>query len=397
MGGKLPPIFNIHSLIDILKKLKYKISMLQIKDDRLITDDLIIKAFFTKSGRLNGNYTPERYLSVNYPNILNYLKTRFKDSESIRETLLRIYMHIEERPKCPICGKPVGYRGKRNHLFADTCLDPNCYYKLLLERGKETNLKLYGVPNSGGTPEAKEKIKSTCLKRYGKEWYTQTKEYVEVTTKTNIEKYGVAWSGAALEVIEKRRQTTIKKYGGMGFASKDIQEKYENTCIEKFGVKNGGGSKEAQMKIYQTKTKNNTWNTSQLEEDYYELLIDLFDKDNIIRQYRDPRYMNPKTNRYWQCDFYIKSKDIFIEIQGIWTHGSHPFDDTNQKDLEILEKWKSELEKGHKMYSKAIFGWTKLDVLKRKIAKENDLKFIEIFGRSLDKEQLINKLHNFLN
>ena len=50
-------------------------------------------------------------------------------------------------------------------------------------------------------------------------------------------------------------------------------------------------------------------------------LILFFDRDDIIRQYID-------LQKYpFNCDFYIKSKDLFIEYQGHQTHGTKPYDE----------------------------------------------------------------------
>lgn len=57
----------------------------------MINDDLIISIFYNKeTGRLNPAYKLILNKSENI-DILNYLKTRFKDSNSIKETLYRIY------------------------------------------------------------------------------------------------------------------------------------------------------------------------------------------------------------------------------------------------------------------------------------------------------------------
>ena len=72
---------------------------------------------------------------------------------------------------------------------------------------------------------------------------------------------------------------------------------------------------------------------------------------------------------------------MFIEIQGNWTHGKHPFNKNDKDDLNIVEKWKS---KKSKYYNKAIHDWTVRDVIKRQIAKENGLNYIEIFSNDIE-------------
>ena len=119
-------------------------------------------------------------------------------------------------------------------------------------------------------------------------------------------------------------------------------------------------------KQYATKSHNNSWNASKLEEQYYNFLLTNYNKDDIIRQYnRDERYP-------FNCDFYIISEDKFIEIQGTWTHGGHPFDETNPDDIEKLNKW-VEKAKTSPYYKNAIKVWTETDVIKRNTALKNNI------------------------
>ena len=85
-------------------------------------------------------------------------------------------------------------------------------------------------------------------------------------------------------------------------------------------------------KQYETKKKNNSFNTSTPEDKFYDYLVEKFSKNDIIRQYStDKRYP-------FNCDFYIKSLDLFIELNFNWTHGGHKFDANNQEDLKKLEE-----------------------------------------------------------
>lgn len=86
--------------------------------------------------------------------------------------------------------------------------------------------------------------------------------------------------------------------------------------------------------IYKTKKKNHTFNTSKPEEESYNLLLHKYDKNDIIRQYKDERYP-------FSCDFYIKSLDLFIECNYHFTHGSHPFNADNIEDVKLLENIRS--------------------------------------------------------
>ena len=68
--------------------------------------------------------------------------------------------------------------------------------------------------------------------------------------------------------------------------------------------------------------------------------------------------------------------DLYIEYQGLWTHGLKPFEGTAE-DLQKVELWKNRKTKYYKM---AIDTWTRRDVKKRKLAKENNLNWLEFFN-----------------
>ena len=69
------------------------------------------------------------------------------------------------------------------------------------------------------------------------------------------------------EIKDKVRETTEERWGGIGFASDEIHQKYEDKCMELYGVKNGGGSEEALKKIVETtREKFGVDNAMQCEE-----------------------------------------------------------------------------------------------------------------------------------
>ena len=199
---------------------------------------------------------------------------------------------------------------------------------------------------------------------------------------TNLKKYGVKSVLSSKECREKIKQTNLERYGvDHNWKSEEVKEKIKQTNLERYGVDNPRKNKKVQEKVWESMKINGTCNTSKIEEDIYQWLISEFSKDDIIRQYKEERYP-------WHCDFYIKSLDLFIEIQGYRAHGKHPFDENNLEDLKLLEKWK-ELSKTKNYYNRLIEGWTVSDVKKRNIAKENNLKFQEFFIEDIIKEKFL--------
>lgn len=127
--------------------------------------------------------------------------------------------------------------------------------------------------------------------------------------------------------------------------------------------------------IIETKRKNNSFHTSKSEDQYYEYLLSIYDKEDIIRQYRDNRYP-------FNCDFYIKSEDLFIECNYSWVHMNHPYNESDENDKKLLaEKYKKAENSNYHKY--AIKVWTESDVLKLKTFRENKLNFMIIYPNDL--------------
>lgn len=125
-------------------------------------------------------------------------------------------------------------------------------------------------------------------------------------------------------------------------------------------------------RINNIKRQNKTFTTSNPEENYYNSLVNIYGEDDIIRQYTD------KTRYPFNCDFYIKSIDTFIELNLHWTHGKHPFNPNSETDLERV-RFLKEKSKDSAYYANALYVWTDLDVRKASIAKANNLNYEVIY------------------
>lgn len=345
-----------------------------------INDNLIIEKFFGKKGKLNGNHSTREYLEKNCPEILEYLLNRYPDSESLRETFLRIFFHIEKRPQCPICGETVKWRGKRNKLFADTCGKGSCYCKVR----EKTMIQKYGVPQLAITPEVIEKIKKTKKERYGDEFFCN----IEKRIKTNLAKYGQV-GAVSEEIIAKRKKTCKERFGYESAMQSDvIKDKVRQTCLLRYGVDNYRKTEECLKKIVESKKRNGTANTSKYERNAYQWLIEYYGPEDIVAQYKDERYKNPINGHTYHCDFYIRSKDLFIELQIFWGHGPHPFNENDKNDIALLEEIKEKI-KEKPIYQRLVNCWTKDDVCKRQVAKLSGIKLLEVYDRQITKEKLI--------
>lgn len=99
-------------------------------------------------------------------------------------------------------------------------------------------------------------------------------------------------------------------------------------------------------------------------------LVERFGFDDVYLQYG----LSPYDARYpYNCDIYIRSLDIFIELNFYFVHGRHWFDANSAKDVDQVRKWR---DTGSRKCLKAIEIWTHNDVEKRAVAKQSGIKYL---------------------
>jgi hypothetical protein len=259
------------------------------------------------------------------------------------------------------------------HIFCKKCGNKNCFY--CFNRGYSYYCSLKCAHNS---KEVMNKKKQTFMKNYGVDNPNKCRKVREKVEQTSLQRCGYKCNFSSPDPKLNGRAGCKKRFGVENpFAAKEVKEQMKLKSLEKRGVENYAQSKEykdlyknkewvkkKQQKQYESKRKNNSFNTSKSEDRCYELLKSKF--NNTIRNYST-------NNRYpFNCDFYIPSKDLFIECHFHWTHGGTPFNKDNEEHLKQLEKWRS---KNKKYYNIAINVWTKRDPLKLKTFIDNKLNY----------------------
>ena len=391
-----------------------------IKDDKILTNSI---------RKINNG---------KYPNILEYLNSRYDDSDCMTETIRRIKYKLEERPVCKWCGGHVSFNGyHKGSMHYSACCCSSCHAKYTKDKRFETNIKKYGRKNFGSAEKVKEywishygvdnpaktdfvkkkmretnlrkygfncsskseivkeKAKQTCLKRYGVEYAGQIEEAKEKSKKTCLEKYGSEYYIGSKDCLEKTIKFSKQNYNVDWFTkSEEIKNKAKETMLRRYGVeysmqipKNKEymsylmSSYEMQERRYNTMKRNHTFNSSSTEEELFLYIKSRF--PTVVRQYKDK-------NRYpYFCDFYIPELDYFIELQGYYTHGKHPFDPNSNEDLQLIEYYKKKYGED----CQPITIWSIKDVEKRDCAKRNNLNFKEVWSLE-DGKNFVNDLYS---
>ena len=365
----------------------------------LISPQQILESFNIDVSKLERNYLEKPLIRINgfykeYPTEKDLIYLSIE--KNLRDCEISIFLNTSEHLIYTLRKKYNLNRTKdlrkkvieRNSLKKYGITSPN-KLENKKEKAKQTCLKKYGYICSSKNLEVQQKAKQTCLKKYGYTSPLKSPVIKEKSIETNLRKYGVKSSNSLDWKKEKIRESNLRKYGVRNPSQFQlIKNKKIQTCLKHFGVTNYSKTEEykknykekiniIQKKINETKRKNNSFVTSIPENKIFNKLQDKY--EIVFRNYKSEKYP-------FNCDFYIPSLDLYIEYNGTWYHGGHPFDPNILEDstrVELLNKkakelnYKNELKKS---YLYAIEVWTVRDPLKRETACKNGLNYLEFFN-----------------
>jgi hypothetical protein len=113
--------------------------------------------------------------------------------------------------------------------------------------------------------------------------------------------------------------------------------------------------------------------TSDDEDAIYDMLVDKYGKSDVERQYKDE-------DRYpYECDFYLKSEDLFLEYLKHWTHGRRKYDPDDPSCQDDV-KWLEGEAKDNAFYERCLRQWTEKDPEKFQTAEENGIKLLVFYN-----------------
>ena len=368
----------------------------------------LIEYLTDNSGEYNKRIN-RKYLETHDLNILHILYNVYDDlSEKtpVYEIYYRLKNNLKKRPVCIICGKPVKYTSGHYAKFCSKeCQYSDLGKKITKEIKIKSNLEKYGVEHTSQLKEVTDKrtksradhvnkiqqhVRESLYKKYGAYDVMHIPHILQKIKNTNLKKFGVEFPLQQLkkensEIYQKISQTCINKFGvDNPLKNKEIREKIKQTNIQKYGVDNPLKNKEIWKKSQDNRQISSK---SKLENNFLNYLKLKYESDDIITQYKSKEYP-------YYCDFYIKSINLYIEIQGHWTHNDHPFDINNLNDQLIMDIWRTK-SLSDKYYKNALNTWTIKDVEKRNTAIQNNLNYLEIFGKT-DLNKYIDIFENYI-
>lgn len=198
--------------------------------------------------------------------------------------------------------------------------------------------------------------------------------------------------------VAKLSETQVDRYGGVGLAGDATKQKAHATVQTRYGVDNVMQADEVKSKVtspfadsdVRAKAELTKWTNIQeklngltlsdgvpgriLKSRYETLvfceLIQRFGRDDVYYEYG----IHPSDARYpHNCDFYIKSLDLFIELHCHYSHGNHWYDASNHDDQ--LRRQHLLASTSHRSVS-SVKTWCDIDLKKREDARRSGIRYL---------------------
>jgi hypothetical protein len=213
------------------------------------------------------------------------------------------------------------------------------------KKRENTNLKKYGVKNPWKSKIIQDKIKNTNLKKYGNKIPSKTDEIKDKIKKTNNLRYGgnspqsdpnvfkksqnkkkLKYNDPNYNNVEKSQKTLLEKTGFRhALQNPSSYDKYKNTSLIKYGTEHPMQNNEIFKKSLESGFKSIRYkDTNIFYQGSFELdfLDNFFDKIYITRGPRIEYFYNNQKHYYFP-DFYIKSKNLIVEIKSEYWNNIH--------------------------------------------------------------------------
>ena len=223
------------------------------------------------------------------------------------------------------------------------------------------------------------------VRKAGLKFTDEAKELIKETRASRF-------SNTMINKSPEAKKATYNKYRkSLDNIPEDIKSRY---IAQREATKRAYSDEQKQQRIYrmvQSKKQNNSFSTSGPEERLYNILCDEFSPGDIDRQHIDATYP-------YACDFYIKSINLYIELNGFYAHGNHPFNPESSEDLEELEYLRMQPQTrilktgriGKSYAAMKIYVWATKDREKLKTAVINNLHYIAIYPEVIRKYNIEN-------
>lgn len=276
----------------------------------------------------------------------------------------------EPKFECPICGEKFTFiksvcthvgkkhkdiNGREYYLkYVNPNADIMCPFCKIRE--KKFRNSVIGFYNTCGQIECKQESRKKYFKEHGTDYPLKFKEVRDKSRKTLLKNYGVDNPSKSKEICKKRTQKFLDTIG--------FSTPFKDPLLR--------------SKAHQTRKRNGTCATSQIENKIYDYIKSIY--PDAVHHYRNSTIYNQYCG-----DIFIPSINLMVEVQGHTSaHGHEAFNPTDMEHLNKVRYLYSKVQINIKestkmMYENFIDSWIRRDPHKRELSIKHGFKLLEIF------------------
>ena len=237
------------------------------------------------------------------------------------EISLKAKMFLNDEYALKICKREECNNKVKQNKF-DYC-SVSCQTTDTYETGVNTYFEKTGFTHPHYNPEVIEKRKEKSIIKWGTEHPMQNNILVNALKNTKLERYG----DSNYNNIEQSKQTNLERYGSEFFmGTKEFIEMSENTCIDKYGVRNvsqtGLFANNYKWKQYVLPSGKVIPFQGYEDKLLNELLLEFCEDEIITLRKEMPEIwyigLDNKTHRYFP-DAYIPKTNTIFEVKSEYT------------------------------------------------------------------------------
>ena len=205
--------------------------------------------------------------------------------------------------------------------------------ELSVQKQKESNLKKYGVVSTLQIKEIQEKIAQTCLGKYGNSSVcsvggVKTQEKLashalseeekariqEKREQTSLERYGAKSYNQTEECRIRTKKTNLERYGVENpMQNKDVQQRLKQSLLDKYGVDNSMKLPENKAKLSKIRQEQGLVIVSEPQAELFKRLVQIYGQNNVQLNY-------PCGALLFDCCLFLGNCSIDIEYDGWYWH-----------------------------------------------------------------------------
>lgn len=221
-----------------------------------------------------------------------------------------------------------------------------------------------GIKVGGAADNAR---KRTCLKRFGVEhpMLDATNDYHKRRDATMMSRYGNVCPTKS-DIVKSKTKATCQDRFGVPYPmmNTDVKTKMVESLLK-------NDMQEIAVKRFETMKRNNSFQKSRAEDHMYALLTSQFSHDDVERNKRP-------VGTAWPIDFYVKSINTWIQVDGVYWHGLDGQLDNHRLTMDVDKRSKI-----------IVYKW-ETDRKQERWFAEHNMKLIRV----TDKETLKMNVHN---